>query len=107
MTLSSLIDGVLLVKLRTLLLTMVYKSVFFARQATFEQSRSVPLTEMQVASLKVVWEIYTREGISNVTFEELRINEYDLDTQRMLDLMAVSDNGPKQPLYLQYVFKIP
>ena len=42
----------------------------------------------------------------NVQIEPLRINQSDLNTKRMLDLMAVShDDGPI-PLYLHTVYRI-
>ncbi|KAK7432199.1 hypothetical protein QQZ08_001144 [Neonectria magnoliae] len=45
--------------------------------------------------------------LPNVTVEELRINQSDLNTQRMLDLMAVSSiQGSGMPLYLHVVSRI-
>ncbi|KAK4443718.1 hypothetical protein QBC34DRAFT_310525 [Podospora aff. communis PSN243] len=41
---------------------------------------------------------------ANVTVEELRLNESDLNTKRMLDLMAVTSGG--MPLYLHVVNRI-
>ncbi|KAK4143533.1 uncharacterized protein C8A04DRAFT_12227 [Dichotomopilus funicola] len=41
----------------------------------------------------------------NITVEELRLNESDLNTKRMLDLMAVSSNG-NLPLYLHVIQRI-
>ncbi|RDL39289.1 uncharacterized protein BP5553_03629 [Venustampulla echinocandica] len=44
--------------------------------------------------------------VSNIKVEPLRISEGDLNTKRMLDLMAVSrDDGP-MPLYLHAVYRI-
>ena len=43
--------------------------------------------------------------IKNVNVEALRLNETDLDTKRMFDLMAVSGEGP-MPLYLHVVERI-
>lgn len=48
--------------------------------------------------------IYSR--LPNVTVEELRINESDLNTKRMLDLMAVSSIHGSLPLYLHIVIRI-
>ncbi|PHH60585.1 hypothetical protein CDD81_1441 [Ophiocordyceps australis] len=46
-------------------------------------------------------------SLSNVVVEELRIDEADLDTRRMLDLMAVSSSqGGSMPLYLHVVTRI-
>ncbi|KAF7553838.1 hypothetical protein G7Z17_g3336 [Cylindrodendrum hubeiense] len=45
--------------------------------------------------------------LPNVRVEELRINESDLNTKRMLDLMAVSSiHGGGMPLYLHVVTRI-
>ncbi|KAF5227317.1 hypothetical protein FAUST_11858 [Fusarium austroamericanum] len=45
--------------------------------------------------------------LPNVTVEMLRINQSDLNTQRMLDLMAVSSvKGSSLPLYLHVVSRI-
>lgn len=49
--------------------------------------------------------IYSK--LPNVEVEELRLNQTELNTQRMLNLMAISsigDNG--MPLYLQVVIRI-
>lgn len=43
--------------------------------------------------------------LPNVTIEELRIDEKELNTKRMMDLMAVSTNG-NIPLYLHVVNRI-
>ncbi|KAL6922624.1 hypothetical protein FSST1_006650 [Fusarium sambucinum] len=46
-------------------------------------------------------------GLPNVAVERLRINQADLNTQRMLDLMAVSSvKGGSLPLYLHVVSRI-
>ncbi|KAG8677801.1 hypothetical protein FPOAC2_03941 [Fusarium poae] len=46
-------------------------------------------------------------GLPNVTVEMLRINQSDLNTQRMLDLMAVSSvKGGGLPLYLHVISRI-
>lgn len=42
----------------------------------------------------------------NVQIEPLRINESDLNTKRMLDLMAVSQDDGAMPLYLHMVSRI-
>lgn len=47
--------------------------------------------------------VYAR--FPRVKVEELRINETDLNTKRMMDLMAVRDGG-KMPLYLHVVERI-
>ncbi|KAF4125490.1 Conserved hypothetical, protein [Geosmithia morbida] len=44
--------------------------------------------------------------LPNVVIEELRINESDLNTRRMLDLMAVNPNGEGLPLYLHVIMRI-
>lgn len=44
--------------------------------------------------------------MKNVTVEPLRINESDLNTKRMFDLMAVSSNDGPQPLYIQTIYRI-
>lgn len=47
------------------------------------------------------------EGLPNVQVEELRIRQSDLNTKRMLDLMAVSSiQGSSMPLYLHVVSRI-
>lgn len=49
--------------------------------------------------------IYSK--LPNVVVEELRINQADLNTKRMLDLMAVSSiQGGSMPLYLHVVSRI-
>ncbi|RYP12399.1 hypothetical protein DL767_011310 [Monosporascus sp. MG133] len=47
----------------------------------------------------------TYSQFPNVKIEELRINETDLNTKRMLDLMAVKEGG-NMPLYLHVVSRI-
>lgn len=42
----------------------------------------------------------------NVTVEPLRISEANLNTRRMLDLMAVSRGDGRMPLYLHAVYRI-
>jgi len=44
--------------------------------------------------------------MKNITIEPLRINETDLNTKRMFDLMAVSSTDGPQPLYIQTVYRI-
>lgn len=44
--------------------------------------------------------------LPHVVVEELRVNESDLNTQRMLDLMAVSSIQGSMPLYLHVVIRI-
>lgn len=47
------------------------------------------------------------DGLQNVTVEELRIDEKDLNTKRMFDLMAVnSAGGDSAPLYIAIVQRI-
>ncbi|CAJ2510318.1 Uu.00g050210.m01.CDS01 [Anthostomella pinea] len=46
----------------------------------------------------------TYSTFDNVKVEELRLNESDLNTKRMLDLMAFGDKN--QPLYLQVILRI-
>lgn len=49
--------------------------------------------------------IYSR--LPNVTVQELHLDETDLDTRRMLDLMAISSiQGGGMPLYLHVVTRI-
>ncbi|KAL2121843.1 hypothetical protein VTJ04DRAFT_2298 [Mycothermus thermophilus] len=52
---------------------------------------------------QTIRKIYKR--FPNITVEELRLNESDLNTKRMLDLMAVSTGG-NLPLYLHVVQRI-
>ncbi|KAE9378986.1 hypothetical protein N431DRAFT_149871 [Stipitochalara longipes BDJ] len=42
----------------------------------------------------------------NVTVEPLRINQTDLNTKRMFDLMVVDQEGGKMPLYLHAISRI-
>jgi hypothetical protein len=42
----------------------------------------------------------------NVEVEPLRINESDLNTTRMLDLMAVNNDDGPMPLYMHTVYRI-
>ncbi|TVY31851.1 hypothetical protein LSUB1_G008879, partial [Lachnellula subtilissima] len=54
-----------------------------------------------IATIKLA---YSR--FKNITIEPLRINQTDLNTKRMLDLMAVtSSNGPV-PLYVHTIYRI-
>lgn len=47
------------------------------------------------------------DGLENVTVEELRIDEKDLNTKRMFDLMAVNSTaGDSAPLYIAIVQRI-
>ena len=48
--------------------------------------------------------IYSK--LPNVEIEELRINESDLNTRRMLDLMAVNSGSHSLPLYLSVINRI-
>ncbi|OBT84079.1 hypothetical protein VE02_07020 [Pseudogymnoascus sp. 03VT05] len=48
----------------------------------------------------------TYHAFSNIKIEPLRISEGDLNTKRMLDLMAVSRDGGPMPLYLHAVYRI-
>src|SRR4051794_13214278 len=47
----------------------------------------------------------TYEGI-NVKIERLHINQSDLNTKRMLDLMAVNQDDGAMPLYLHAITRI-
>lgn len=47
---------------------------------------------------------YTR--FKNVTVEPLLIGQSDLNTKRMLDLMAVSSEDGRLPLYLHTVYRV-
>ncbi|XXG99429.1 hypothetical protein Hte_005768 [Hypoxylon texense] len=47
----------------------------------------------------------TYDKLRNVQIEELRINEADLNTQRMMDLMAVKEGG-SMPLYIHVIHRI-
>ncbi|KFY26164.1 hypothetical protein V491_01432 [Pseudogymnoascus sp. VKM F-3775] len=49
---------------------------------------------------------HTYHAFSNIKIEPLRISEGDLNTKRMLDLMAVSRDGGPMPLYLHAVYRI-
>ncbi|TVY83558.1 hypothetical protein LSUE1_G003602 [Lachnellula suecica] len=42
----------------------------------------------------------------NVTIEPLRINQTDLNTKRMLDLMSVTTNEGSMPLYIHTIYRI-
>ncbi|KAH7127921.1 hypothetical protein B0J13DRAFT_598656 [Dactylonectria estremocensis] len=56
-------------------------------------------------NIRQIKKIYAR--LPNVTVEELRINQSDLNTKRMLDLMAVSSiQGNGMPLYMHVVTRI-
>lgn len=44
--------------------------------------------------------------LKNVEVEPLQIDESDLNTQRMLDLMAVSQNDGGMPLYMHTLMRI-
>jgi hypothetical protein len=46
------------------------------------------------------------QHLPNVAVEELRINQSDLNTQRMLNLMAISSVNGAMPLYLHVVVRI-
>ncbi|KFY83986.1 hypothetical protein V500_09690 [Pseudogymnoascus sp. VKM F-4518 (FW-2643)] len=48
----------------------------------------------------------TYNAFKNVTVEPLRISEENLNTKRMLDLMAVSRGDGPMPLYLHAVYRI-
>ncbi|KFY41329.1 hypothetical protein V494_03067 [Pseudogymnoascus sp. VKM F-4513 (FW-928)] len=48
----------------------------------------------------------TYHAFKNVTVEPLRISEDNLNTKRMLDLMAVSRGNEPMPLYLHAVYRI-
>ncbi|KFZ17385.1 hypothetical protein V501_01751 [Pseudogymnoascus sp. VKM F-4519 (FW-2642)] len=48
----------------------------------------------------------TYSAFKNVTVEPLRISEENLNTKRMLDLMAVSRGDGPMPLYLHAVYRI-
>jgi hypothetical protein len=48
----------------------------------------------------------TYYAFKNVTVEPLRISEDNLNTKRMLDLMAVSRGDGPMPLYLHAVYRI-
>ncbi|RYP74273.1 hypothetical protein DL771_003094 [Monosporascus sp. 5C6A] len=54
-------------------------------------------------NVAVIRKTYSR--FPNVKIEELRINETDLNTKRMLDLMAVKEGG-NMPLYLHVVNRV-
>ncbi|RYP65104.1 hypothetical protein DL769_006426 [Monosporascus sp. CRB-8-3] len=54
-------------------------------------------------NVAVIRKTYSR--FPNVKIEELRINETDLNTKRMMDLMAVKEGG-NMPLYLHVVNRI-
>ncbi|KAI1378156.1 hypothetical protein F4677DRAFT_458828 [Hypoxylon crocopeplum] len=54
-------------------------------------------------NVAVIKKSYSR--FPNVKIEELRINETDLNTKRMMDLMAVKEGG-SMPLYLHVVNRI-
>lgn len=47
----------------------------------------------------------TYSELPNVKIEELRLNETDLNTQRMMDLMAVKEGG-SMPLYVHVIHRI-
>ncbi|KAK0665737.1 hypothetical protein QBC41DRAFT_232138 [Cercophora samala] len=55
-------------------------------------------------NIRTMQKIYSR--FPHITVEELRINESDLNTRRMLDLMAVSSIQGNLPLYLHVVQRI-
>lgn len=48
----------------------------------------------------------TYDAFKNITVEPLRISEENLNTKRMLDLMAVSRSDGPMPLYLHAVYRI-
>ena len=48
----------------------------------------------------------TYHAFSNIKIEPLRISEGDLNSKRMLDLMAVNRDGGPMPLYLHAVYRI-
>ncbi|KAK3354468.1 hypothetical protein B0H65DRAFT_13936 [Neurospora tetraspora] len=54
-------------------------------------------------NIRTMRKLYSR--FANVMIEELRLNQSDLDTKRMLDLMAVS-SGASMPLYLHVVNRV-
>ncbi|RYP07738.1 hypothetical protein DL765_009030 [Monosporascus sp. GIB2] len=54
-------------------------------------------------NVAVIRKTYSR--FPNIKIEELRINETDLNTKRMMDLMAVKEGG-NMPLYLHVVSRI-
>ncbi|RYP39132.1 hypothetical protein DL766_000588 [Monosporascus sp. MC13-8B] len=54
-------------------------------------------------NVAVIRKTYSR--FPNIKIEELRINETDLNTKRMMDLMAVKEGG-NMPLYLYVVSRI-
>ncbi|PLB49299.1 hypothetical protein P170DRAFT_408430 [Aspergillus steynii IBT 23096] len=49
---------------------------------------------------------YTYSRFKNVTVEPLQIDETDLNTQRMLNLMAVSQSDTGMPLYMHTLLRI-
>lgn len=54
-----------------------------------------------------VWKQLLYEGLPNVKVQELRLSQSDLNTQRMLDLMAISSvQGGSLPLYFHVVIRI-
>ncbi|EGO53272.1 hypothetical protein NEUTE1DRAFT_21543, partial [Neurospora tetrasperma FGSC 2508] len=54
-------------------------------------------------NIRTMRKLYSR--FPNVMIEELRLNQSDLDTRRMLDLMAVS-SGTSMPLYLHVLNRV-
>lgn len=66
-----------------------------------------PLVKVRVlcapTNIKTVRETYSR--FKRVTVEELRINEKDLNTKRMMDLMSVKSGG-NTPLYMHVAKRI-
>lgn len=54
-------------------------------------------------NIRTMRKLYSR--FPNIMIEELRLNQSDLDTRRMLDLMAVS-SGTSMPLYLHVLNRV-
>ena len=72
-------------------------------QCTHDQGKSIePRSILGLTSLAPK-QIY--HGL-NVQIEPLQINPSDLNTKRMLDLMAVSQNDGPMPLYLHTLYRI-
>lgn len=74
-------------------------------EAAFLSSHHSVLVRVLCAPTNVtnIRNVYSR--FPNVKIEELRINETDLNTKRMMDLMAVREGG-SMPLYLHVVARV-
>jgi hypothetical protein len=76
----------------------------FTNELADDPSKSTNPCSLLVSHLTPPKRTYDR--FSNIEVEPLRISEGNLNTKRMLDLMAVSNGDGPMPLYLHAVYRI-